>query len=106
MSRLIFVNLPVADLAAPKRFNEAAGFTNNPQFSDDTAACMVLSESINSIVTVATIDAMNMATTANGGRADTNTEQDLGFMYNCSLSDSDGHISETVRMPHGRSVGQ
>jgi hypothetical protein len=44
MSGMIFVNLPVANLAASKRFYEAVGFTNNPQFTDDTAACMVWSE--------------------------------------------------------------
>lgn len=33
MSRMIFVNLPVANLAASKRFYEAVGFTNNPQFT-------------------------------------------------------------------------
>jgi uncharacterized protein len=47
MSRMIFVNLPVVDLPASQRFYEAVGFTTNPQFTDDTAACMVLSDSIN-----------------------------------------------------------
>jgi uncharacterized protein len=47
MTKMIFVNLPVAELAASKRFYEAVGFTNNPQFTDDTAACMVWSEAIN-----------------------------------------------------------
>jgi predicted lactoylglutathione lyase len=47
MSRMIFVNLPVADLTAPQHFYEAVGFTNNLQFTADTAACTVLSESIN-----------------------------------------------------------
>ena len=42
MSKMIFVNLPVADLAAAKAFYEAIGATNNPQFTDETAACMVL----------------------------------------------------------------
>jgi predicted lactoylglutathione lyase len=124
---MIFVNLPVVDLAASKRFYEAIGFTNNPQFTDDTAACMVLSDSINvmllthakwrkftsrpippvtsSEVMLAlscdnreAVDAMNKAATANGGRADINPAQDLGFMYNRSLSDPDGHIWEAVWM--------
>jgi predicted lactoylglutathione lyase len=44
---MIFVNLPVADLARATMFYEAAGFTKNPMFSDDTTAnCMVLSETI------------------------------------------------------------
>lgn len=47
MPRMIFVNLPVADLAASMAFYKALGFDNNPHFTDDTAACMVLSETIN-----------------------------------------------------------
>jgi predicted lactoylglutathione lyase len=124
---MIFVNLPVADLAASKRFYEAVGFTNNPQFTDETAACMVLSESINVMLHTHTkwrtftsrpippatssevmlalsldsreaVDAMNKAAAANGGRVDVNPVQDLGFMYNRSLSDPDGHIWEAVWM--------
>ena len=46
MTKSIFVSLPVADLPRSKAFYEALGFTNNPQFSDETAACMVWSETI------------------------------------------------------------
>jgi predicted lactoylglutathione lyase len=46
MSRMIFVNLPVADLDKAKAFYAAIGFTNEPRFTDETAACMVLSETI------------------------------------------------------------
>ena len=46
MSKMIFVNLPVADLPKAKAFYEAIGFTNNPQFTDETAACMVLTDAI------------------------------------------------------------
>lgn len=46
MSKMIFVNLPVADLPASMAFYAALGFENNPHFTDDTAACMVWSESI------------------------------------------------------------
>src|SRR5690606_29872577 len=46
MSRMLFASLPVADLAASMDFYEALGFTNNAQFTDDTAACMVWSDSI------------------------------------------------------------
>ena len=46
MSKLIFVNLPVADLERSTAFYEAIGAEKNSQFSDDTAACMVLSETI------------------------------------------------------------
>lgn len=46
MPQMIFVNLPVRDLGRSVAFYEAVGFTNNPQFTDDTAACMVLSDTI------------------------------------------------------------
>ncbi len=46
MSKQVFINLPVKDLAKSMAFYEALGFTNNPQFTDDTAAAMVWSEQI------------------------------------------------------------
>lgn len=47
MARMIFVNLPVADLARATAFYEAVGFSKNPMFCDDTTAnCVVLSETI------------------------------------------------------------
>ena len=46
MSRMIFVNLPVKDLARSKSFYEAIGFRNEPKFSNDAAAMMVLSDTI------------------------------------------------------------
>ena len=46
MSKMIFVNLPVADLTAATSFYEAIGATRNPQFSDETASSMVFSDSI------------------------------------------------------------
>lgn len=46
MSKQIFINLPVKDLKKSMAFYEAIGFTNNPQFTDDTAACMVWSDHI------------------------------------------------------------
>ena len=45
--QMIFVNLPVTDLAASRRFLEALGATNEPKFSDDTAAMMRFSDSVN-----------------------------------------------------------
>ena len=127
MSRMIFVNLPTTDLPRAKAFYEAIGFTNNPQFTDETAACMVLSEAINvmllthdkwrtftsrpippatsSEVMLAVscdsreaVDAMNEAAAANGGTADINAVQDLGFMYNRNLADPDGHVWEAMWM--------
>ena len=44
MPQMIFVNLPVTDLDKSKAFYEAVGATNNPAFTDDTAACMVVTE--------------------------------------------------------------
>lgn len=127
MARMIFVNLPVADLEASKSFYAALGFTNNPRFTDDTAACMVWSDIINVMLlthakwhTFTTrpipppsssevilalsrasrdeVDAMNKAASENGGTADINSMQDLGFMYNRSLADPDGHVWEAVWM--------
>ncbi|MBQ4853924.1 lactoylglutathione lyase [Rhodanobacter sp. B2A1Ga4] len=121
MNRMIFVNLPVADLAASMAFYEALGFTNNPRFTDDTATCMVWSEAIyvmllthgkwrtfterpvcpatSSEVSLAlaldsraAVDAMNAAAAAHGGTADINPVQDLGFMYGRDLTDPDGHV--------------
>jgi predicted lactoylglutathione lyase len=118
---MIFVNLPVSDLPASMAFYGALGFENNPQFSDQTAACMVWSEAIHvmllthdkwrtftsrpippstaSEVSLAlsldnreAVDAMNAAAAANGGTADVNPVQDLGFMYGRDLTDPDGHI--------------
>ncbi len=126
-TRMIFVNLPVEDLKASMAFYEALGFRNNPQFTDDTAACMVWSEAINvmllthnkwrtfthrpippttsSEVMLAiscnnreAVDAMNKAAADNGGTADINPMQDLGFMYNRNLADPDGHVWEAMWM--------
>ncbi len=46
MNRQIFVNLPVADLPKSRAFFEALGYSCNEQFSDATAACVVVSEHI------------------------------------------------------------
>ena len=46
MSRMIFVNLPVADLERSKAFYEAIGFRNERKFTNDAAAMMVLSDTI------------------------------------------------------------
>lgn len=106
MSRMIFVNLPVADLDASVAFYKSLGFDNNPQFTDDTAACMVWREAINVMLLThakwrtftrrpippstssevmlalscdsrAAVDAMNDMAATNGGTADINPVQDL-----------------------------
>lgn len=134
MTRMIFVNMPVTDLARAKAFYEALGFTNNAQFSDDNSACMVLSETINVMLLTHSkwsgftsrpippatssevmlaisresreaVDRMNDAATAHGGQADVNPKQDLGFLYNRSLVDPDGHVWEAIWMdPSAMSV--
>ena len=127
MTRMIFVNLPVTDLQASMAFYSALGFENNPQFTDETAACMVWSEAIHvmllthdkwrtftdrpippsssSEVMLAlsfdsrdAVDAVNAAAAENGGTADINPVQDLGFMYNRNLADPDGHVWEMMWM--------
>lgn len=121
MTKMIFVNLPVADLPRSIVFYESLGFTQNLIFSNETAACMVWSEAINvmlltpdkwksfttrpippagssqvmlalSLDSKAEVDAMNDAAAANGGAADINPVQDLGFMYGRDLTDPDGHV--------------
>jgi uncharacterized protein len=130
MTKMIFVNLPVADLPKARAFYAALGFANNPQFSDDTSACMVVSETIHvMLITHAkwatfttrpipptttsevmlalscdsreAVDAMNVAAAAYGGTADINPIQDLGFMYNRNLADPDGHVWEAMFMDMG-----
>ena len=121
MTKMIFVNLPVTDLGASMNFYKSLGFVNNPQFTDDTAACMVWSEAISvmllthakwrtfttrpippstsSEVSLAltcdsreAVDTMNTAAAANGGTGDINPVQDHGFMYGRDMADPDGHI--------------
>jgi predicted lactoylglutathione lyase len=127
MSKMIFVNLPVADLTASMAFYEALGFKNNPQFSDETAACMVWSETIHAMLlthekwrtfttrpipptdssevllalscgTQKEVDKLNEAAAKHGGTADINPKQDLGFMYSRAIADLDGHVWEMFWM--------
>jgi predicted lactoylglutathione lyase len=128
MPQMIFVNLPVSDLARSVAFYEALGATRNPAFSDGTAACMVVSDTIfvmllthakfSSFTTRTIPDAHRTAqvllalskdTTAavddavtraanTGGTADPNPKQELGFMYGRSYADPDGHIWEVFWM--------
>ena len=46
MNRMIFVNLPVADVAASRAFYTSLGFSINEQFSDEQVACVVVSDTI------------------------------------------------------------
>lgn len=121
MPKMIFVNLPVADLPRAVAFYEAVGFTPEPKFTDPTAACMVWSETIFvmlltrakwaeftdrplppagssevslaiSLDSRADVDAFAEAAAANGGTLDVNPVQDHGFMYGRDVLDPDGHV--------------
>ena len=128
MSRMIFVNLPVADLDRSKAFYEALGFRNEPKFTNEAAAAMVLSDTIVvmlltkpfystftskpiadacetsevllciSCESPAEVDSITEAAAANGGQADMRPKQDMGFMYGRTFEDPDGHIWEPMWM--------
>jgi uncharacterized protein len=128
MSKMIFVNLPVTDLKRSMAFYEAVGAPNNPQFTDETAACMVFSDTIHVMVlthdkwrtftskdipdahksaqvllalssdTKEGVSQLVDAAVAAGGKADPTPTQDFGFMYGRSFEDPDGHIWEVMWM--------
>lgn len=127
MSKMIFVSLPVANLPASTAFYKALGFAYNPQFSDDNGACMVWSEAIYVMLLThdkwrtftdrpipsstssemqlgltcdsrEAVDIMNETAATNGGIADINPKQDLGFMYARDLVDLDGHLWGAIWM--------
>jgi predicted lactoylglutathione lyase len=123
MSDMIFVNLPVRDLAASMAYYKALGFDHNPQFTDETAACIVISDSIfvmllthekfagfspNPIPDARTqtqalyalsrpsrdaVDAIAEAGIKAGGKA-FRAPEDYGFMYTRAIADLDGHVWE------------
>ena len=128
MTKMIFVNLPVADLARSTAFYEAIGGEKNPQFSDETAACIVLSETIHAMLLTHdkyrqftskpiadahatsevlicvsadsrdSVDEMVGKASGAGGKADPSPTQDHGFMYGRSFEDPDGHHWEVMWM--------
>ena len=125
--RMIFVNLPVDDLEASKRFYAEIGFRNDPRFTDETAAAMVVEENI--VVMLLTrakfrefitgdvadprtavevlnalsvdsrdaVDATLDTALAAGGKP-WKTATDFGFMYGASFTDLDGHVWELTWM--------
>ncbi len=127
MPRLLFLNLPVADLAASRRFFVGLGFEFNERFCDEGAACMVISDRAYVMllqrerfaefvrgpvadadaataltVTVsaedrAAVDAFAAAALAAGARP-AKEPQDYGFMYQRSFHDLDGHLWEAMWM--------
>jgi predicted lactoylglutathione lyase len=120
MNKQIFLNVPVADLSRSKAFFQALGYSLNPQFSGDGAACVIISETIS--VMLATHDKFRQFTPkavcdttqsvemlislscesrqevddlvakaiAAGGTTYDKAE-DFGFMYTHSFVDPDGH---------------
>ncbi|MEZ0172487.1 VOC family protein [Microvirga sp. TS319] len=127
MATKIYVNLPVKDLQRSVRFFETMGFGFNAQLSDETAACMAISDDIFAMLLteakfrevarrpVADTSRMTEVLTslavesrkrvnqlveralAQGGR-EMREPEDHGFMFGRSFSDLDGHIWEIVYM--------
>jgi uncharacterized protein len=127
MAKQIFINLAVKNLQQSMDFYTALGFTNNPQFSDDTAKCMVWSESIflmilthEKFTTFATkpiadtksalaglfslsldsVDEMNamMDNGLKAGGTEPHPLRDYGFMQQRTIEDFDGHSWELFYM--------
>ena len=127
--RMIFVNLPVKDLAASMRFFTELGFDFNPEFSDDSAACMVVDQNIyvmllvedrfhdfingeigdpatTEVITCLTADSREHVdetvsrALAAGGKPWKPTMSD-GPMYGGSFQDPDGHVWELMHMDLG-----
>ncbi|OWK73056.1 glyoxalase/bleomycin resistance/extradiol dioxygenase family protein [Flavobacteriaceae bacterium JJC] len=127
MAKQIFINLPVKDLQKSVDFYSALGFTNNPQFSDDTGKCMVWSENIFVMLltydkfsgfaskpvadsrsqlsalfslAVESPDEMNriMSSGLNAGGTEPVEMRDHGFMQERTIEDFDGHTWEIFFM--------
>jgi hypothetical protein len=128
MPKMIFVNLPVADLSKSRAFLEALGAVNEPRFTDETAACMTISDSIHVMLLThdkfrqftprpiadanvasevllclsadsrESVDTAVSRAEAAGGTADPAPQQDYGVMYGRSVADPDGHIWEIMWM--------
>lgn len=127
MAKKIFINLPIADLQKAMTFYTEIGFTNNPQFTDETAACMVLTEEIyvmllthpkfkeftkkeigNAFTTASVINSLSVDSVDEvntmaekallAGGKETNEPKDYGFMQQRSFQDLDGHLWEVLYM--------
>lgn len=123
----IFVNLPVKDLDKSMAFFRAVGFSFNPQFTDKTAACMVMSNDIYAMLlthdkikqftakqiadahkTTEVLTALAVESKARvnelvdkaiqAGSKEPRPPQDYGFMFGRSFEDPDGHIWELFWM--------
>lgn len=127
MAQMIFVNLPVKDLKKSMAFFTALGYKFNQQFTDETAACMVVSEHIyvmlltyprfKGFIPTEICDATKntevllclscesrdhvkdlVAKAIAAGGTPFAEAKDHGFMYQHSYRDPDGHIWELVYM--------
>lgn len=127
MAKQIFINLAVKDVNKSMGFYTAMGFTNNPQFSDDTTKCMVWSDTIfvmlmahEKFLTFATkpiadtkatiaglyslstssVDEMNeiLENGLKAGGTEPNELRDYGFMQQRTIEDLDGHTWEMFHM--------
>lgn len=127
MPTQIFVNLPVRNLAKAKAFYAALGHTINPKFTNDDAACVVVSDTIYVMLLVhpffsgftskaicdtsthietllalstenrANVDAVMDKALAAGGK-EPSPARDHGFMYQRTFEDLDGHTWEVFYM--------
>ncbi|NYT40803.1 lactoylglutathione lyase [Sphingomonas sp. R-74633] len=128
MTQMIFVNLPVSDVAKSTAFYEAIGCTKDDRFSNEQASAMQLSDTIvfmilskdffqtftskpiadahsvtEALICISrdsrdAVDAIVEAARKAGGKADTRDAQDMGFMYGRNFEDLDGHIFEPMFM--------
>jgi predicted lactoylglutathione lyase len=125
---MIFVNLPVSDVAKSTAFYEAIGCTKDVRFSNEVASAMQLSDTIVFMIlhrdffqtftpkaipdakataqvlicisrdSRAAVDAIVDAAAGAGGKADVGPKQDMGFMYGRTFEDPDGHVFEPMFM--------
>jgi len=127
MAKQIFINLAVKDLSKSLEFYTKLGFSNNPQFSDESGKCMVWSESIYVMLlshekfasfatkpiadtkssvaglfslSVDSLDEVNRITQAalDAGGIEPNEIRDYGFMQQRTIEDFDGHTWEVFYM--------
>jgi predicted lactoylglutathione lyase len=127
MAKSIFVNLPVKDLPKSMAFFAALGWGHNPQFTDETAASIVISDTIYAMLlthdkyrqftdkviadtqkTSAVLIALSVDTPAEvnsivdaavkAGAKEPKPPQDYGFMQLRTFEDLDGHHWEVLWM--------
>lgn len=127
MAKMIFINLPVKDLPSSIHFFKELGYSFNPQFTDDTATCMVISDTIyamllthqkfsdfvprpisdaksyTEVITALNFESRQEVDTLVDkalqlGATENYAPKDYGFMYSRSFSDLDGHIWESFWM--------